>query len=317
MTTPHTQRQFCSPPEWAALRLARADATGLQASLDSPAQPMRRPATSVPPPEPPPSHVGCPTNVAQMAQPGDSASSERGSPTRRRRQSAPSATSGDVPLLPALGEPGTTSAQGWGERPFLDVAGAPPLTRGDGWFWLFFGLLGFLAGRSLASSSPPSRRTSPARATSSPPSPSSPPRPSGTSGEPGRAVGRLLRRAVVGQPGARHPAVRLRPGPALPADRRRRDRHRGGRPDPRRAHVPAFRSHIHNFNGPTTKLTGAAHGGGFVVIAVLTVVGAPFFEELFFRGLVLKGLVRVLTPIGPRPGGHAPSAWRVRWCSTG
>jgi len=48
-----------------------------------------------------------------------------------------------------------------------------------------------------------------------------------------------------------------------------------GRPDPRRAHVPAFRSHIHNFNAPTTQLTGAAHGGGFVVIAVLTVVGRP------------------------------------------
>jgi len=27
--------------------------------------------------------------------------------------------------------------------------------------------------------------------------------------------------------------------------------------------------------------------------------------------------VRVLTPIGARPGGHGPSAWRVRWCSDG
>jgi len=51
-----------------------------------------------------------------------------------------------------------------------------------------------------------------------------------------------------------------------------------------------------NFNAPTTRLTGASHGGGFVVIALLTVVGAPFFEELFFRGLLLRGLVRVCTP---------------------
>jgi len=57
-----------------------------------------------------------------------------------------------------------------------------------------------------------------------------------------------------------------------------------------------FIRNIHNFNAPTTKLTGGAHGGGFAVIAILTVFGAPFFEEVFFRGLLLKGLVRLLTP---------------------
>jgi membrane protease YdiL (CAAX protease family) len=62
-----------------------------------------------------------------------------------------------------------------------------------------------------------------------------------------------------------------------------------------------FIKHLKNFNGPTTKLTGGAHGGGFLVIAIFTVFGAPFFEELFFRGLIFKGLLRFLAPkrLGP------------------
>jgi len=61
-----------------------------------------------------------------------------------------------------------------------------------------------------------------------------------------------------------------------------------------------FIHHIKNFNGPTTKLTGAAHGGGFALITVLTVVGAAFFEELFFRGLLFRGLLRAVSPNGDR-----------------
>jgi hypothetical protein len=63
-----------------------------------------------------------------------------------------------------------------------------------------------------------------------------------------------------------------------------------------------FQSHLHDFNAPTTKLTGGAHGTTFLVIAVLTVVGAPFFEELFFRGLLFRGLLGLV-------GG---SRWRAR-----
>ena len=63
-----------------------------------------------------------------------------------------------------------------------------------------------------------------------------------------------------------------------------------------------FQSHLHDFNAPTTKLTGGAHGTTFLVISVLTVVGAPFFEELFFRGLLFRGLLGLV-------GG---SGWRVR-----
>ncbi len=60
-----------------------------------------------------------------------------------------------------------------------------------------------------------------------------------------------------------------------------------------------FQHDIHNFNAPSQKLTGGAHGGGFVVIALATIVVAPFMEELFFRGLLFKALVRLIAPVNP------------------
>ncbi len=63
-----------------------------------------------------------------------------------------------------------------------------------------------------------------------------------------------------------------------------------------------FIDHLHNFSAPTNKLTGGAHGFGFVVIGVFTVVGAPFMEELFFRGLLLRGLLRFFAPLRDHPG---------------
>ncbi|HWE69091.1 MAG TPA: type II CAAX endopeptidase family protein [Acidimicrobiales bacterium] len=60
-------------------------------------------------------------------------------------------------------------------------------------------------------------------------------------------------------------------------------------------HVNNFSS---KFNAPSQKLTGGSHGAGFAVIAVLTVVGAPFFEELFFRGLLLRSLARLFGRFG-------------------
>jgi len=54
---------------------------------------------------------------------------------------------------------------------------------------------------------------------------------------------------------------------------------------------------IHNLNAPSQRLTGASHGPGFVVIAIATVLLAPAAEELFFRGLLLKALVRLFTPM--------------------
>ena len=59
-----------------------------------------------------------------------------------------------------------------------------------------------------------------------------------------------------------------------------------------------FRHDIRNFNGPSQKLTGGAHGGGFLLVALATVLLAPFMEELFFRGLLFKSLARLFTPNG-------------------
>jgi membrane protease YdiL (CAAX protease family) len=56
-------------------------------------------------------------------------------------------------------------------------------------------------------------------------------------------------------------------------------------------------SHIHDFHkqfsAPAQRLTGSAHGVGWFVIAIATVFGAPFFEELFFRGVILRALARM------------------------
>jgi uncharacterized protein len=60
-----------------------------------------------------------------------------------------------------------------------------------------------------------------------------------------------------------------------------------------------FQRHIHDFNGPSQKLTGSAHGVGFLVVALATVLLAPFMEELFYRGLIFKSLARLFAPTGP------------------
>lgn len=56
----------------------------------------------------------------------------------------------------------------------------------------------------------------------------------------------------------------------------------------------AYQPFIHNqtkFDAPIEKLTGGSHGGMHALIIVLTVLGAPFFEEIFFRGVLLQSLV--------------------------
>jgi hypothetical protein len=62
-----------------------------------------------------------------------------------------------------------------------------------------------------------------------------------------------------------------------------------------------FQHDIHNFNAPSQKLTGGAHGGGFLIVALATVIVAPFMEELLFRGVLLKALVRLFTPVIATP----------------
>jgi membrane protease YdiL (CAAX protease family) len=46
--------------------------------------------------------------------------------------------------------------------------------------------------------------------------------------------------------------------------------------------------------GPARELADRAHGVGFVVLALLVVLGAPVVEELFFRGLLLRAAERRL-----------------------
>lgn len=66
--------------------------------------------------------------------------------------------------------------------------------------------------------------------------------------------------------------------------------------------------HVHDFHqrfsAPAQKLTGGAHGFAYALIVVATVVGAPFFEELFFRGVLLRALARLF---GHRGGWLGPA----------
>ncbi len=48
--------------------------------------------------------------------------------------------------------------------------------------------------------------------------------------------------------------------------------------------------HVRHLGRPETRLFGATSGAGFVLLAVLTTVGAPLIEEWFFRGVLLRGL---------------------------
>ncbi|MDQ1445467.1 MAG: protease family protein [Acidimicrobiaceae bacterium] len=48
---------------------------------------------------------------------------------------------------------------------------------------------------------------------------------------------------------------------------------------------------------PARELTDLAHGPAFAVLAVLITVGAPLVEELFFRGLLQRSLLRRLGPV--------------------
>lgn len=44
----------------------------------------------------------------------------------------------------------------------------------------------------------------------------------------------------------------------------------------------------HDIDKAAKDLTNTATGAGLVLLAVLVIVGAPFFEELFFRGLLMR-----------------------------
>jgi uncharacterized protein len=52
--------------------------------------------------------------------------------------------------------------------------------------------------------------------------------------------------------------------------------------------------HVSHLNQPVTHLFGGASGASAVLIGVMTLLGAPFMEEMFFRGLVFRGLAGAL-----------------------
>ena len=194
-----------------------------------------------------------------------------------------------------------------GEVPFLDTPWVPPQTKRQGWMWLLYAVIGFLVGQV------------------------------------GAEIFGLVAGAIAGKTSAQMTAIATASVPpewyvvstllglwigfiGAPwlASRTQGTRHFfrdlgvrfrvidlvgivigiGGQILVGVMYAP-FQHDIHDFNGPSQKLTGGSHGAGFVVIAIFTVLFAPAMEELFFRGLLLKGLVRVCTKLGAAGGARA------------
>jgi uncharacterized protein len=209
------------------------------------------------------------------------------------------------PTFPLV--PGPPSAVPKGDVPFLDTPWVPPQTRHQAWMWLLYAVIGFVAGQigalifgtvAGAIAGKTSAQMSAIATASVPPE--------------WYVVATLLGLWIgfIGAPwlasrtqGTRHFArdlgVRFRAvdavGIAIGL---------GGQLLVAIMYAP-FQHDIHNFNAPSQKLTGASHGAGFVVIAIATVLLAPVMEELFFRGLLLKALVRLFTRMGAAGGARA------------
>lgn len=49
-----------------------------------------------------------------------------------------------------------------------------------------------------------------------------------------------------------------------------------------------------NYKGNSTKIFSGATGHGFLILALMTCIGAPIFEELLFRGVLLDGVRAVV-----------------------
>lgn len=61
--------------------------------------------------------------------------------------------------------------------------------------------------------------------------------------------------------------------------------------------------HVKDLNKPVNHLFGGATGAAFVLIAVMTAIGAPIVEEWFFRGVLYRALDIGLVEKAPRVGG--------------
>lgn len=59
---------------------------------------------------------------------------------------------------------------------------------------------------------------------------------------------------------------------------------------------------FHRLGHPAETIVGQVHGPLLVLLGLLICVGAPLFEELMFRGLLLRALAGRLAGLGPRLG---------------
>jgi membrane protease YdiL (CAAX protease family) len=209
-----------------------------------------------------------------------------------------------VPLMAAVrSTPPPLAAGVGGERPFLDRPGSPPVDKPAAWRWFFYALIGFLVGQlaggvfgAVSGDVAGKSAAQMARITAA-------------SVPPEWYVVSTLAGLWIGFFGAPWLASRTRGTRHLWADLGVRFRWVdlwgvaigvGGQIVIAILYAP-FQHDIHDFNGPSQKLTGGAHGAGFLVVALATVFLAPFMEELFFRGLLFKSLARLLTPSGGGP----------------
>jgi hypothetical protein len=186
------------------------------------------------------------------------------------------------------------------DRPFLDRPGVPPLDKSAAWRWFLYALIGFVVGQLAGSvfgavaGDLAGKNTAQMAAITS------------ASVPPEWYVVSTLVGLWIGFFGAPWLASRTRGTRHLWADLGVRFRWIdlwglaigiGGQIVIALVYAP-FQHDIHDFNGPSQKLTGGAHGAGFLVVALATVILAPFMEELFFRGLLFKSLARLFTPDG-------------------
>jgi uncharacterized protein len=255
---------------------------------------------------------GVADNVAWMADSGDGGSSASGLPSAPGHPQMPqwpapspdAAGSTAPPPWPAAGAaPAQEGAGAAGAAPLQGPLGEvpPPRTRGDGWLWLVFALAGFVVGQigAVVATEIAAAIEGKGSQLSSIANLSVPPE--------WYVVSSLLG-LWIGFGGAPWLASRVRGTGRFVADLGIRFRWIdlagiligvGGQFLVVLLYAP-FIKHLHNFDAPTKRLTGGAHGGGFAVIALFTVLGAPFFEELFFRGLLFRALCRVFTPSARR-----------------
>jgi hypothetical protein len=192
--------------------------------------------------------------------------------------------------------------------PFLDTPWVPPKTPRQGWYWLIFAVAGFVVGQlgavifATISGAVAGKTAAQMQAIATAPVP------------PEWYVVSTLLGLWIGFLGAPWLASRTQGTRHFSRDLGLRFRWLdllgiligiGGQFLITVLYAP-FQHDIHNFNAPSQRLTGASHGSGFVIIAIATVLLAPAAEELFFRGLLLKSLVRLFTPL--RAAGRARAA---------